>query len=380
MEARTKQRIFLSVFFFLSGFCFSTWASRIPTIKAAFDFNDAQLATVLIFMPIGSLIGLPISRWLVSRFDSRLPLAFAAIMLALALLFIGLSNDIAFLFCAVCFFAFNMRILNISMNVQSVTLQKQFERRISGSFHGLWSTGGIIGVGFSTLMIALDVPMVFHMTIVAVTTIVITCFSFSHLVRNDRTASQNKVDLGNPDPYIVYLGLIVFFASICEGGMFDWSGVYFKDIVKVELFTLGYLSFMIFMAFSRFASDKIIERIGVEKIFMISALCIIVGIALAVIFPFFWIALIGFCLVGYGSAAIMPVVISLAGASRKYSPGTAIAIVITYNIVGVFVGPPIIGYVAQISSLRFSFIIFAFSGLMFIPISKLFFRHQRSLK
>jgi len=137
---------------------------------------------------------------------------------------------------------------------------------------------------------------------------------------------------------------------------------------------------MIFMAFSRFASDKIIERIGVEKIFIISASCIVVGIALAVIFPFFWIALIGFCLVGYGSAAIMPVVISLAGASRKYSPGTAISIVITYNIVGVFVGPPIIGYVAQISNLRFSFVIFAFSGLMFIPISKLFFKHQRSLK
>jgi len=380
MEARTKQRNFLSVFFFLSGFCFSTWASRIPTIKEAFDFSDAQLATVLIFMPIGSLIGLPISRWLVSRFDSRVPLAFAAIMLALALLFIGLSNALVSLYCAVCFFAFNMRILNISMNVQSVTLQKQFDRRISGSFHGLWSTGGIVGVGFSTLMIALNIPMIFHMMIVAATTIVVTCFSFSSLVRNDRTASQNRVDLGNPDPYIVYLGLIVFFASICEGGMFDWSGVYFKDIVKVELFTLGYLSFMIFMAFSRFASDKIIERIGVEKIFIISASCIVVGIALAVIFPFFWIALIGFCLVGYGSAAIMPVVISLAGASRKYSPGTAISIVITYNIVGVFVGPPIIGYVAQISNLRFSFIIFAFSGLMFIPISKLFFKHQRSLK
>jgi len=380
MEARTKQRIFLSVFFFLSGFCFSTWASRIPTIKEAFDFSDAQLATVLIFMPIGSLIGLPISRWLVSRFDSRIPLAFAAIMLALALLFIGLSGTTVFLFCAVCFFAFNMRIFNISMNVQSVTLQKQFERRISGSFHGLWSTGGIVGVGFSTLMIAMDIPMIVHMAIVAATTIVVTGFSFSNLVRNDRTASQNKVDLGNPDPYIVYLGLIVFFASICEGGMFDWSGVYFKDIVKVELFTLGYLSFMIFMAFSRFASDKIIERIGVEKIFIISASCIVVGIALAVIFPFFWIALIGFCLVGYGSAAIMPVVISLAGASRKYSPGTAISIVITYNIVGVFVGPPIIGYVAQISNLRFSFVIFAFSGLMFIPISKLFFKHQRSLK
>lgn len=380
MELKHKQRIFLSIFFFLSGFCFSTWASRIPTIKAAFDFNDAELATVLVFLPIGSLLGLPTSGWLVSRFDSRVPLMMAIVAVSIALTCIGLATSTVVLIVSVCCFAFGMRMLNISINTQSVALQKKFDRRISGSFHGLWSTGGIVGVGFCTLLIALDISIMMHTVIVSITTVLIAFFSYRYLLRNDRAVSENKIVLGKPDPYTLYLGLIVFFASLCEGGMFDWSGIYFKEIVKVELFTWGYLSFMIFMAFSRFASDGVIEKIGVERIFMISAICIFVGIVMSISYPSFWVALAGFCLVGYGCAAVMPVVISLAGASKKYSPGLAISIVISYNIAGVFVGPPLIGYIAQISSLRFSFIVFALSGLMFIPMSRLFFRHQRSLE
>ena len=155
MELRTRQRIFLSVFFFLSGICFSTWASRIPTIKTAFGFNDAMLGAVLLCMPISSLAGLPVSSWLVSRYDSRVPLAAGFIMLTVALSMIGFSQNIVMLVISICLFSFSLRMLNISMNTQAITLQKKFSKKINGSFHGLWSTGGICGVGFSTWLIAL---------------------------------------------------------------------------------------------------------------------------------------------------------------------------------------------------------------------------------
>src|SRR5688500_20254116 len=71
MELKNRQRFFLSLFFFLSGFCFASWASRIPTIKTNFGYNEAELGTILLFMPVSSLIGLPFSGWLVSRYDSR---------------------------------------------------------------------------------------------------------------------------------------------------------------------------------------------------------------------------------------------------------------------------------------------------------------------
>src|SRR5690606_25385570 len=123
------------------------------------------------------------------------------------------------------------------------------------------------------------------------------------------------------DPYIFYLGLIVFLCAICEGGMFDWSGIYFQEVLQADIFTYGYLIFMTFMAASRFLSDRIVARFGMAATYIMSALCIITGISLAIIFPSFWTAMTGFSLVGFGVAAIIPMSYALAGMSKKYSPG-----------------------------------------------------------
>jgi MFS family permease len=379
MEAKDKNRVFLSVFFFLSGICFSTWASRIPTIKTTFQYNEAELGTILIFMPISSLIGLPISGWLVSRYDSRIPLVAGFIMLSVALACIGWASTSLALVASICLFAFSLRMLNISANTQALALQQLFQRKINGSFHGLWSTGGIVGVSISTALIAWDVPMNIHLSCIAVLALLVTAYAYRFLIRNDRSTSGNRIVLSKPDPYIMYLGLLVFFASVCEGGMFDWSGIYFKEVVHEEIFTLGYLSFMICMALSRFASDRIVELIGMTRTYIMSASLVVTGIALAVLFPMFWPSLLGFCFVGLGTAAIIPMTYTLASGSRKYSPGMAISIITTYGIAGVFIGPPLIGYIAHAFSLRVSFVAFGLSGLMLIPISQWFFRHQRAL-
>ena len=368
-----RQRFFLSLFFFLSGVCFASWASRIPTIKTTFNYNEAELGTILLFMPISSLIGLPFSGWLVSRYDSRIPLTGGFLLLSFAILGIGLASTTPLLIASISLLSFSFRILNISLNTQAIHLQKQFDKKINGSFHGLWSTGGIAGVAFCTLLVGLDVPMDVHLSVVALVTFVVTLYGQRFLLQNDRAATGNRLMLSKPDPYIVYLGLMVFFAAICEGGMFDWSGVFFKEVVQVEIFTWGYLFFMICMALSRFASDRVVEKIGMPRTYVISAAFVVVGIALPVTLPYFWPSLIGFCFVGLGTASIVPMTFTLAGNSKKYSPGMAISIIATYSIVGMLIGPPLVGYVAHALDLRLAFVIFAIAGLMLIPISRLFF-------
>jgi MFS family permease len=234
-----------------------------------------------------------------------------------------------------------------------------------------------VGVGISTLFVGLNVPMGIHLSIIAIIAIAAALYSYQYLLQNDKINTGNKLSISKPDPYIVFLGLLVFFAAICEGGMFDWSGVYFKEVVHEDLFTLGYLIFMICMAISRFASDSFVDRFGMPTTYLISAGLIFAGIALAVIFPYFWPSMIGFCLVGLGTAAVIPMTFLLAGSSRKYSPGVTISIISTYSIVGMLIGPPLIGYVAHASSLRIAFVIFGMAGLMLIPISQMFFRHQK---
>jgi MFS family permease len=379
MQLKTKQRAALSTYFFLSGLCFATWASRIPTIKDFFNFNEAELGTVLLSMPISSLIGLPISGWLVSKFDSRYPLIIAMLFLTMALMFIGFANTTFLLVAALSMFSFSSRILYIAMNTQSITIQQKYSKKIVGSFHGLWSTGGLLGVGFSTIMVKYSIPLHLHLAVVALFIAIISLLVFSYTLKNDKSTFGNKLIFGKPDPFVFYLGLLVFFAAICEGGMFDWSGVYFKEVINEPIFTYGYLLFMASMAFSRFYSDRLMDAIGLEKTYIFSALLIAVGILLAIIFPYFYPALIGFCLVGLGTAAIFPMTFLLAGTSKKYSPGMAISIISTYATVGMLIGPPLVGYVAHAFGLKNAFYIFVAAGLLFIPLSQFFFKYQKKI-
>ena len=377
MEILIKQRLGLSAFFFMSGFAFSTWASRIPTIKASFSLNEAELGNLLLAMPVSSLIGLPISGWLVSRFDSRIPLVASFFTFVLGLILIGTAEGLLLLVAGICLFSFSMRILNIAMNTQSLTLQKLFPKKILGSFHGLWSTGGLVGVLFSTLLIKFGVGMQVHFWMVAGFGVLLALMAYRFLLPNDRTTAGNKLRLGKPDKFILYLGLLIFFASLSEGGMFDWSGVYFREVVKEELFTLGYLIFMSFMAVSRFFSDRLIDRFGMPRMFLISSGLICGGILLMILFPYFWPVLIGFSLVGIGVAPVVPMIFSLAGTSSKYSPGMAISIITTYGIIGMLLGPPLVGYIAHLFNLKIAFLLFLVAGLSFIPVSRNFFGLKR---
>lgn len=358
----------------MSGFSFSTWASRIPTIKEEFGFNEAELGSLLLSMPLGSLLGLPISGWLVAKYNSRVPLSIGYGLNALALAGIAYAHTTFALIIAISIFAFTTRIFNISVNTQALTLQKQFGKKNLGSFHGFWSLGGIGGILLSTLLLSQDISMQLHFVIVAVIMLIITLYSYQFLLKGDRSETGNKLIINKPDPYIFHLGLVVFLCAICEGGMFDWSGIYFQEVIKVNIFTYGYLIFMTFMAISRFLSDLIIARIGMPKTYLMSALCIAIGILIAIVFPTFWIAMLGFSLVGFGTAAIIPMSYALAGASKKYSPGMAISIIATYSITGMLLGPPLIGYLAHAFNLRISFIIFALCGLGLIPITRSFFK------
>ena len=377
MPSLRPQRLALSTFFFLAGFSFSSWTSRIPTIAAALDLNEAELGSILFAMPVASMIGLPLSSWLVTRFETRIPLTVGFILNALCLTLIGFANSPTFLVTALVLYALCTRVLNIAINTQSINLQNLYGRKINGSFHGLWSTGGIVGVGFTTLLVSLKVTIVPHLLMVTGITTLAAIIAYRYLLRNDKATSGNKLSFKKPEPFILYLGLLAFFAMVCEGGMFDWSGIYFQQVIKEEIFTAGYLTFMVFMATSRFISDRIIDKIGMANAYIMSSVFIFSGILLAILFPSFWPAMIGFSLVGFGTAAVIPLTYTLAGTSKTYSPGMAVSLIATFGIVGMLLGPPMIGYLAHAFNLKISFIAFAVSGFMLIPISRLFFRLEK---
>ena len=147
--------------------------------------------------------------------------------------------------------------------------------------------------------------------------------------------------------------------------MFDWSGVYFKKVVQSDpsLVALGYVAFMGTMAAGRFITDKVAAKYTKVEVIQVSGVLIFIGLGLAVIFPTVVMATAGFLLVGLGVASIIPLSYSIAGRSKLYSPSVALALVSTISFFGFLLGPPLIGFIAELFNLKFSFALIAVAGL-----------------
>ena len=151
-----------------------------------------------------------------------------------------------------------------------------------------------------------------------------------------------------------------------EGVMFDWSGIYFKEIVKAPgaLVILGYTSFMIMMSGGRFIGDKMNNKFGRQRVMQISGCMISVGLFTAVIFPYIIPCTIAFMIVGLGVSTIVPTVYSIAGKNSTVSAGEALTIVSSISFLGFLMGPPVIGHVAQNFGLQFSFAFIGIFGVL----------------
>lgn len=123
------------------------------------------------------------------------------------------------------------------------------------------------------------------------------------------------------------------------------------------------------MTVARFFTDRLIALLGMEKLFVVSASVIILGVSVLIVFPYFYPALLGFFITGFGVASIFPMSFLLAGQSKKYTTGVAISIVGTYSTVGVLLAPPFVGYVAHLFSLNRAFLLFVFAAMLLMVFS-----------
>lgn len=181
-----------------------------------------------------------------------------------------------------------------------------------------------------------------------------------------KSKKEGKKLFTKPDSSLIWLGIIGFCSMASEGVMFDWSGIYFKEIVKAPgaLVILGYTSFMIMMASGRFIGDAMNNKFGRVHVMQISGCMISLGLFTAVIFPFIIPCTLAFMVVGLGVSTIVPTVYSVAGKNPTTSAGEALTIVSSVSFLGFLMGPPIIGYIAQTFGLQFSFAFIGIFGVL----------------
>ncbi|HAN39678.1 MAG TPA: MFS transporter, partial [Chitinophagaceae bacterium] len=211
-----------------------------------------------------------------------------------------------------------------------------------------------------------------HFTIVLIAVWMVALFVYRWALPDKPTVNKGDKLFVLPDKALLGLGIMAFCCLICEGTMFDWSGVYFKKVVAAPTawVPLGYVAFMCCMSLGRFISDSLVTRWGAITILKVSGLLIVAGLLLSVVFPNIVVASIGFMLVGFGVSSVVPLVYALAGKSKHMPPGLALTAVSTIGNFGFLLGPPLIGFIAQAASLRWSFVLIAILGCFVALLAK----------
>lgn len=357
-------RIATSVLFFCAGFCFASWASRIPQVQVKLGLNEAALGGVLLALPVGLIVSLPVSGFLVAKYGSR-KIAIAAVLLyTVTLPLLGLAVSPWQLVVLLFLFGFGGNLLNISMNTQGAGVEDMYHRSIMASFHGVWSLAGFTGAATGTLMVRYMIPPFLHFCIIAVIIFLLVWGAYKFLLVKDIHSGGDAPVFAKPDSYLLKLGLIAFCCMVCEGTMYDWSGVYFAKEVKAPpaLVTFGFVAFMTTMAGGRFIGDRLSTKLGKKNMIRMSGILIASGLMLSVIFPYIITATAGFLLTGMGVSSVVPLVYGAAARSGKVASGVALAAVSTVGYLGFLFGPPVIGFIAQALSLRWSFALIAMLG------------------
>lgn len=371
-----RVRLATSLFFFGMGFCFATWASRIPDIKSALHLSEAALGTLLFAMPIGQLFAMPFSGKVVTKYGSRTITLWGLILYAACLPLIGLVTEKWELAIGLFLFGLFGNFCNIAVNTQGVYTQQLFDKPIIGSFHGSWSLAGFFGALTGLLMLALELTVLQHFGIAFAFVLIIIATNQKFMIKSKAKQATENATYSfwkNPDKNLLLLGLICFCGMASEGIMFDWSGVYFKEIIKAPgaLVVLGYTTFMISMASGRFLSDFLVARYGARKVLIISGLVISTGLYSAVLWPYLIPCTFAFMLVGFGVSNVVPIIFNVAGNNENVPTGIALTIVTSISFLGFLMGPPLIGYIAELTSLKLSF---AFIGVFGVLVSLLVWR------
>ena len=378
--SRQANRRGVSVFFFLHGLCFASWASRIPTIQSELNLSASSLGTILFALPLGFFISLAFAGWLIAKIGSKKAVVLSSTLYSLSLVGIGLSTSPLQIASSLLLFGFFANMLNISVNTQAVAVEELYQKRLMATFHGLWSVAGFAGAALGTWMIGKSVSPLQHFIFVCLFVLVGIAISVFYLVEKDKQTDKKSPILALPDKSLLGLGFIAFCSMMVEGAMFDWSGVYFMNVIKVnsELTGIGYTTFMVAMAGMRFLADALAGRFGLRWILQTSGMLATIGLLLAVVLPHLIPSLLGFLLIGMGVSSVVPMVYSAAGKSKTMSAGMAITAVSSLGFMGFLIGPPLMGFIADASSLRGSFLALTVMSSAVVVISSLLRRQQNN--
>ncbi len=350
----------VAAMFLFNGALFGAWASRIPVIKERFELDAGALGLLLLALAAGAIVSFPLAGALSDRIGAARLTRAIALVYAPALAAIGLSPDLALLGSAVLLFGAAHGAMDVAMNGWAAEVERSLKRPVMSGFHAMFSLGAGLGAGSGFIAAEMDVGVAVHFLLFAA----LVAFPALALARVPWTSATSVPGLGQRRPFLavprgrlLLIGLVAACVALGEGAMADWSAVFLVTVAAASEATaaLGYAVFSITMVATRLLGDRIVHRFGPVATARASGGIALTGVLLATLGADRVSALAGFALMGVGYAVVMPLVFSRAANDPTARPGTAIASVATFGYGGMLLGPPAIGFLAELISLRAAF-------------------------
>ena len=378
----SRARLGVILSFLTHGFISSSFFARIPDYKARLELSNSVLGLCLLASSAGVLAALgPVGRLAAQRGSSAV-LTKSSYLLVFIAPFVGISfNAISF---AAILFLFGVAIAaqDVAMNTHGVTLEQKSGARFMGRFHAFWSVGALLGAITGGVFAQLEVSEFIHALIVSAAVLALVISNNRRYLPGDEDKHiyEESVKRKKTPRLIYIMGLLGLAGSIGEGSAADWGGVLARETFGASQFvgTLPYIAYSFTMVVGRFYGDQLATKFGARRILKVGGLLGGAGLAGGLIVGGTTGVIVGWFLFGLALSTVIPLLFSAAGsmANKRFqgtiSPAEAVAKISGISYFGFVVGPPLMGFLADVLTLRWAMLVPAALAVIISASSRIF--------
>jgi MFS family permease len=348
-----NPRFAITLVFGLNGALYGSWAARIPAVQNRLDLGAGQLGIALAGVAAGALLAMPLAGSWAARVGSRRVTRGALVGACVSVALVSLSPSLGALVLATLLLGMTNGSLDVAMNAQGTAIERRAGRLILGSLHAAFSAGGLVGAltGAAAAGAGLDVRV--HLALLGAIALVLGLTATHHLLPGHADAASGGPRFARPSRALWALGVLAFCCLLAEGAAADWSAVYVEDALDAPASqaALAYAAFSAAMTLGRLAGDRLVAALGSVRLLRRSGLLAGLGLGAALVLAMPGAAIVGFGLLGAGLSVVIPAVFRSAAATPGAAPGPSLAAVSTLGYLGFLAGPPLVGALAELTSL-----------------------------
>jgi MFS family permease len=360
-----RARLAVAGAYFVQGFCFAGLLTQVASLQKRFGFDDTQLSLVLLAVPVVAGVGSVVAGLLTTRFGSSPVLRAGGVGVCAAITVTGFAAERWQLYLALALVGLMLGLVDATMNMQGVGVERRYGRPVLNSFHAVWSAGAILGALATSGTARLDWSIGASLAAVAVVGTILALVAGPGQLRRAEeaqeipAATQAAAEAAIPWRPIVLIGVAMMLMFIADSAVSNWSSVFIEKILHADtsVAALGLAAYQATMLVGRTAGDRLVSRFSPTAVVSVGGVVGGAGLILVSASNTAALSIAAFAVVGLGLSLVVPQSFSAAGRLDPAGTGIAIARVNLFNYIGFVVGAGLIGAVAEGWSLRWAFVV-----------------------